>query len=184
MYQMIALYLTVFFEFLLALAFAFVYGESKRTSKYGAIQEKGYTIRKYYFIGLVAVMGIATYLTLDDLPYHSAHAKETASDETKVVEVVGLQYYWEMSEESFTVGDKVEFKVTAKDVTHGFGLYDGNLELVAQTQAMPEYENSVYYTFEKPGTYKILCLEYCSVGHHVMIKEIIVKPEGGQVNGN
>jgi cytochrome c oxidase subunit II len=184
MYQMLALYLTVFFEFLLALAFAFVYGESKRTSKYGPIQEKGYTIRKYYFIGLLAVMGIATYLTLDDLPYHNAHAKETASNETKVVEVVGLQYYWEMSEESFTVGDKVEFKVTAKDVTHGFGLYDGNLELVAQTQAMPEYENSVYYTFEKPGTYKILCLEYCSVGHHVMIKEIVVKPEGGQANGN
>ncbi|MGM0904019.1 MAG: hypothetical protein ACQEXB_23305 [Bacillota bacterium] len=70
MYQSIALYLTVFFEFLLALAFAFVYGESKRTSKYGPIQEKGYTIRKYYFFGLVVVMGIATFLTLDDLPYH------------------------------------------------------------------------------------------------------------------
>ncbi|MGM0904020.1 MAG: hypothetical protein ACQEXB_23310 [Bacillota bacterium] len=97
---------------------------------------------------------------------------------------MGLQYNWEMSEESFTVGDKVEFNVTAKDVTHGFGLYDENLELVAQTQAMPEYENSVYYTFEKPGTYKILCLEYCSIGHHVMVKEIVVKPEGGQANGN
>ncbi|SEN92995.1 cytochrome c oxidase subunit 2 [Mesobacillus persicus] len=183
MYQMIALYLTIFFEFLLALAFAFVYGESKRTSEYGPIQTKGYKIRKYYFFALVATMGIATILTLDDLPYHSAHAKESATTETKVVEVTGLQYYWEMSEDHFTIGDQVEFIVTAGDVTHGFGLYTEDLELVAQTQAMPGYENSVYYTFEEPGTYQILCLEYCSVGHHVMIKEIVVEPKGGVENG-
>ena len=124
-------------------------------------------------------MGVATVLTLDDLPYHNHHAEATTTADMKVVEVAGLQYNWEMSEESFTVGDKVEFVVTSKDVTHGFGLYNENLELVAQTQAMPEYKNSVDYTFNEPGTYKILCLEYCSLGHHVMVKEIVVKPKGG-----
>lgn len=176
MYQMIALFLTVFLEFLLALAFAFVYGESKRKAEYAPIQEKGYKIRTYWFFGLIAVMGIATILTLDELPYHGTHAEATTTADTKVVDVVGIQYNWEMSEESFKVGDKVEFVVTAADVTHGFGLYNEDLELVAQTQAMPEYKNSVYFTFTEPGTYKILCLEYCSIGHHVMIKEITVQP--------
>ncbi|MCM3531112.1 hypothetical protein M4D56_18670 [Cytobacillus oceanisediminis] len=57
MYQQIAMYATVFFVFLLALAFAFVYGESKRSGEYSTIQEKGYKIRKFYFLGLIAIMG-------------------------------------------------------------------------------------------------------------------------------
>ncbi|MCM3117790.1 hypothetical protein M3610_21285 [Neobacillus sp. MER 74] len=77
------------------------------------------------------------------------------------------------------MGEPVQFRVTSKDVTHGFGLYDEKLHLIAQTQAMPDYTNIVSITFKKPGTYKIMCLEYCSTGHHVMIKDIVVKPKGG-----
>ncbi|MDK7668807.1 MULTISPECIES: hypothetical protein [Cytobacillus] len=40
MYQQIAMYATVFFVFLLALAFAFVYGESKRSGEYSTIPGK------------------------------------------------------------------------------------------------------------------------------------------------
>ncbi|WP_035326116.1 cytochrome c oxidase subunit II [Cytobacillus firmus] len=179
MYQVIAMYATVFFVFLLALAFAFVYGESKRSGEYSAIQERGYKIRKFYFLGLIAIMAFATIMTLGRLPYDRNQAEAEGIIETKVVKVTGIQYAWEMSEERFEVGDKVQFDVTASDVTHGFGLYNEKMELVAQTQAMPEYTNTVYYTFEEPGTYQILCLEYCSTGHHVMVKEIVVEPEGG-----
>lgn len=182
MYQQISLYATVFFVFLLALAFAFVYGESRRSSEYGPIQEKGYKIRKYYFLGLVALLAFVSVATLGRLPYHNHHAE--ANTNIKVVDVVGLQYAWEMSEDTFTVGDQVQFNVTAKDVTHGFGLYNDELDIVAQTQAMPEYTNSLYYTFEEPGTYQILCLEYCSLGHHLMIKEIVVNEKGGAVDEN
>ncbi|WP_449622870.1 cytochrome c oxidase subunit II [Robertmurraya sp. Marseille-Q9965] len=181
MYQQIALYATVFFVFLLALAFSFVYGESRRLSDYGPIQEKGYKIRKYYFLGIVAIMVFASIATLGRLPYHN-HA-EASTDGVEVVKVVGLQYSWDMSKDKFTVGDKVDFQVTSKDVTHGFGLYNEDMEIVAQTQAMPEYTNTLSYTFEEPGTYKILCLEYCSLGHHLMVKDIVVSPKGGSVDG-
>lgn len=182
MYQQIAMYATIFFVFLLALAFAFVYGESRRIAEYGPIQEKGYKIRKYYFLGLVAIIAFVSIATLGRLPYHSNHVEATANN-SKVVEVVGLQYSWDMSEDTFTVGDKVQFNVTSSDVTHGFGLYNEELEIVAQTQAMPGYTNSVFYTFEEPGVYQILCLEYCSLGHHFMIKEIVVNPKGGSADG-
>lgn len=182
MYQQISLYATIFFVFLLALAFAFVYGESRRLAEYGPIQEKGYKVRKYYFLGLVALFAFVSIATLGRLPYNNHHAEAT-TNKMIVVDVVGLQYTWEMSENSFTVGDKVQFNVTSKDVTHGFGLYNEDLEIVAQTQAMPEYINSLYYTFEEPGTYQILCLEYCSLGHHLMIKEIVVNPKGGSADG-
>jgi cytochrome c oxidase subunit 2 len=176
MYQSIAWYATLFLVFLLALAFAIVYGESRKLKEYGPIQEKGYKIRRFWFIGLVAVMGFATAMSLTRLPYHNQHAN--AQGNGKVVDVTGLQYAWQLSDENFTVGEQVNFRVTSQDVTHGFGIYDENLQLIAQTQAMPEYTNTLTITFDKPGTYKILCLEYCSVGHHVMIKEIVVQPEG------
>ncbi|GHI00911.1 cytochrome c oxidase subunit II [Neobacillus kokaensis] len=178
MYQLIAWYATLFFVFLIALAFSFVYGESRKLREYGPIQEKGYKIRKFYFLALIAVMGFASSLTLSRLPYHAQHAK--AESNAKVVDVTGYQFAWDLSDENFSVGEPVEFRVTSKDVTHGFGLYDPDLELISQTQTMPEYTNALTVTFDKPGTYKIMCLEYCSTGHHLMIKDIVVKPKGGK----
>lgn len=177
MYQQIAWIVTLFLVFLIALAFAFVYGESRRLKEYGPIQEKGYKIRKYYFIGVLAIMVVVSAATLTRLPYHHPH--DVSAKDLKVVDVEGIQFGWNLSEDEFVVGEPIEFRVTSTDVTHGFGLYDENLQLIAQTQAMPEYTNSVYHTFDKPGKYKILCMEYCSVGHHIMVKEIIVKEKKG-----
>jgi cytochrome c oxidase subunit II len=177
MYQQIAWSVTLFVVFLVALAFAFVYGESRRRKDYGPIQEKGYKIRKYYFLGILAAMAVISGITLTRLPYHQPHGVK--AEEIKVVDVNAIQFGWEMSQTEFIVGEPIEFRVTSKDVTHGFGLYDENMQLIAQTQAMPEYINSVFYTFEKPGKYKILCMEYCSVGHHIMIREINVKDHQG-----
>ncbi|MCL6573859.1 MAG: cytochrome c oxidase subunit II [Bacillus sp. (in: Bacteria)] len=177
MYQSIAWYATLFFVFLIALAFSFVYGESRKLKEYGPIQEKGYKIRKFYLLGLIAIMGFASAISLSRLPYHDQHAQ--ANGTSKVVDVTGMQYAWELSDENFVVGEPVLFRVTSNDVTHGFGLYDTKMQLISQTQAMPDYTNTISITFEKPGTYKILCLEYCSTGHHVMIKDIIVKEKGG-----
>lgn len=177
MYQQIAWTVTLFLVFLIALAFSFVYGESKRLKEYGPIQTKAYVIRKYYFLGILAIMAVVSAITLTRLPYHS-HG--VAAEEFKVVDVEGIQFGWNLSTDKFVVGEPIEFRVTSTDVTHGFGLYDENLQLIAQTQAMPEYTNSVYHIFDKPGTYKILCMEYCSVGHHIMVKDIVVMDrEGG-----
>jgi cytochrome c oxidase subunit 2 len=181
MYQSIAWYATLFFVFLIALAFSFVYGESRRMKEYEPIQKKGYKIRKYYFLCLLAIMGFASAISLSRLPYHHDHA--FAKGNGKIVDVTGMQFAWQLSDENFVVGEPVQFRVTSKDVTHGFGLYDSNLHIIAQTQAMPGYTNSVYVTFKKPGTYKILCLEYCSTGHHLMLKDIVVKTRGGVTHG-
>ena len=68
MYQSIAWYATLFFVFLIALAFSFVYGESRKLKEYGPIQEKGYKIRKFYFLGLLAIMGFASAMALSSTP--------------------------------------------------------------------------------------------------------------------
>jgi cytochrome c oxidase subunit II len=79
-----------------------------------------------------------------------------------------------LSRSQVPVGQSVEFHVTSADVNHDFAIYDPGMHVVAQTQAMPGYTNKLDYTFSKPGTYKILCLEYCGIAHHNMMSEIKV----------
>ncbi len=31
-------------------------------------------------------------------------------------------------------------------------------------------------TFRTPGTYKVVCFEFCGVGHHLMTGKVIVLP--------
>jgi cytochrome c oxidase subunit II len=79
-----------------------------------------------------------------------------------------------LSHNRVPIGQTVEFHVTSADINHGFALYDPEMHLVAQTQAMPGYTNKLNYTFSRAGTYKVLCLEYCGIAHHNMIAEIKV----------
>ena len=66
------------------------------------------------------------------------------------------------------------FNVRAGDVTHGLGVYDPQMRLIGQTQAMPGYENSLKLTLSEPGTYKLLCMEYCGLAHHAMTSDFTV----------
>ena len=88
--------------------------------------------------------------------------------------VSGGQWYWELDVEVVPLGQPVTFNVTSEDVNHGMGVYDENMTLLFQTQGMPGYVNSVSYTFDKPGDYQVLCMEFCGVAHHDMIAEFTV----------
>jgi cytochrome c oxidase subunit II len=139
------------------------------------LQLRAYRIRAKLFWALVLVLGPAMIYTLLDLPYGASHAHANASGTPAVsIEAKGFQWRWELSRNQVPVGQPVEFHVTSEDINHGFALYDPEMRLVAQTQAMPGYTNKLNYTFDKAGTYKVLCLEYCGIAHHNMITEIKV----------
>ncbi len=97
-----------------------------------------------------------------------------ASEKPVVVNVVGGQWWWEIDKESLPLHTEIEFRVTSEDVNHGMGIFNEDLQLLAQVQGMPGYVNKLYYTFDKPGTYQVLCLEFCGVAHHDMINEFEV----------
>jgi cytochrome c oxidase subunit 2 len=73
------------------------------------------------------------------------------------------------------LGQTIEFRVTTLDVNHGFSLYSPDGRLVAQTQAMPGYMNRLRVRFDEPGTYTVLCLEFCGMSHHRMRGVVDVK---------
>ena len=118
---------------------------------------------------ILFVPTIAYSLTL--MPYD--RGEEAAA---VTIEATGTQWAWALSRDTVPAGVPVEIRVTGRDVNHGLGVYDVNNRLVTQTQAMPGYTNVIRYTFPTPGTYRLLCLEYCGLGHHTMTKTLVVTP--------
>jgi cytochrome c oxidase subunit 2 len=65
--------------------------------------------------------------------------------------------------------------VTSRDVNHGLGLYGPDGVLLATVQAMPGYTNELDVTLKQTGTYRLLCFEYCGLGHHAMESRLEVR---------
>lgn len=168
--HILSLLLSISLILVLLLIFLYVVKGAGTTQDYAPIQESGVRFRARLFWALVVLGVIVGAATLQRLPYdsHVGDATPTAID------VVGHQWYWTISQTEIKAGEPVVFNVTSADVNHGMGIYNSDLVLLAQTQAMPGYTNRLEHTFQSPGIYKILCLELCGLAHHAMVSEINV----------
>jgi cytochrome c oxidase subunit 2 len=173
---------TAFAVFLVTTAIVLaVFGVVARSTK--TQRDVAYTstnrLRMLFFVSLMIILLVFLVLTLPRLPYTAE-----AAAPGRVVLAVGKQYAWSLTEgtaptlanweDAFSpeitvpAGVVVEFRVTTLDVNHGLGVYAPDGVLLAQTQAMPGYVNRLRMVFERPGTYTILCLEFCGMSHHRM----------------
>lgn len=115
---------------------------------------------------LVAVLLVLLLgLTIFSVPYDNTEAR----DNQQVVEVTAQQYGWAIQPSTVKAGEPVRFELESKDVQHGFGVYQ-DWELVFQVQVPAKDQNPQRYvhTFDEPGTYDVLCLEFCGFQHHNM----------------
>jgi cytochrome c oxidase subunit 2 len=72
---------------------------------------------------------------------------------------------------SVPVGSKVTFYVTSSDVEHGFSIPETGVN----TMVTPGWVSSVSHTFKQPGTFLLICNEYCGAGHQLMASKVEVK---------
>lgn len=162
----------------LAAVFAWVaIGANVALADYGPVIASAYRLRTWLFGLAVIVLIGANYDTLGKLPYVSSMSAASSATTPQPVEAVAEQWSWSIKPDAFRVGETVDFHVASKDVNHGFALYNPDMRIVAQTQAMPGYTNVLRYTFNEPGVYRVLCLEYCGVAHHEMTAEIKVSAQ-------
>jgi len=173
MQQEIAWQVSLLGILLIGAVFVFVAIRSGDPAEYGPVQKRFYRIRAVWFWGLVIAGTWLSVVTLSNLPYAATHGRAD-SRPAVAVNVTGHQWYWDMSRTTLPVGRTVEFRVTSADVNHGFAIYNSDEQVVAQTQAMPGYTNKLRHTFRKPGTYTVMCLEYCGLAHANMTKKIRV----------
>lgn len=125
--------------------------------------------RSKLFWGLVIFGLLVTVGSLREWPHTM-----TSGNEVVQVNATAEQFSWEIDTQKIPIGKKIVFNLHTKDVNHGFGVFNQSGRLLFQIQAMPGYINKVSYIFEKPGLYKVRCMELCGVGHHDMNDEFEV----------
>jgi len=142
---------------------------TKSPAEPGEVAPKIYGMRKKYFVLLLLLIVLTLFVSLRGLPYFAPGAP------VYKVNVEGTMWYWDIAQVEgprrgsvIEAGKLVEFTITSSDVNHGMGIYNQAGELLTQTQAMPGYPSKLYYTFEQPGTYFVVCMEYCGLAHHAM----------------
>lgn len=69
------------------------------------------------------------------------------------------------------VGSTATFYVTSRDILHGFKIVGTNISFMV----IPGQVSKLTATFDEPGTYDIICYEYCGSAHHTMFGEIIIE---------
>ena len=68
-------------------------------------------------------------------------------------------------------GSTVTFTVASVDVTHGMAVQGTALNLTL----IPGYVAEATTTFPSPGSYLIVCHEYCGIGHQTMYGRVVVQ---------
>lgn len=68
-------------------------------------------------------------------------------------------------------GSRVTFYVTSGDVEHGFSIPETGVN----TMVTPGWVSAVTHTFATPGTFLLICNEYCGSGHQLMAAKVVVK---------
>jgi cytochrome c oxidase subunit 2 len=127
-------------------------------------ERKAHQEKRWLGVVVVLLAGLL-FATVFFIPYG-----ETAPANAQVVEVDSVQFGWLFPPAMEIKTDQpVLFKLTSQDVNHGFGVYkvDGD-ELLFQAQVVPGDVQEVVWTFDEPGQYEVLCLEFCGKGHQLM----------------
>lgn len=68
-------------------------------------------------------------------------------------------------------GVEYTLHLSSTDLNHGFSLYPVNLNF----QVIPGYDYALKITPNKAGDFRIICNEFCGIGHHLMVGRVLVE---------
>lgn len=89
---------------------------------------------------------------------------EQIDENTYMASIIAMTFGYNPSKIEVPVGSTVIFQVTSQDVVHSFTIPKTNVNMMIT----PGHVNQAEHTFNEPGSYLVLCNEYCGVGHHYM----------------
>ena len=144
-------------------------------------------IRVAFAILVFFLAVVTTAAVVDGLipPSHIQSIDPTKVSETPPFDKPGLRKVGEGAYEAYYVarifsfapnqidvpaGSHVTFYVTSADVEHGFSVPETGVN----TMVTPGWVSAVSHTFKTPGTFLLICNEYCGAGHQVMAAKVVV----------
>jgi len=113
-------------------------------------------------------------------PWRTRAGREKIERKDGVVHVYGTVIRSHITPEVFEVeeGETVSIHLTnlerAQDETHGFAIYDENIQLSIE----PGKTATATFKADKPGVYPYYCTEFCSALHLEMQGYMLVRPKG------
>ena len=93
--------------------------------------------------------------------------------------LVGLTFQW-YPILKLERGKQYTLHLSSLDVNHGFSLFPLSINF----QLVPGYDYALRVTPTASGDFRIICNEFCGIGHHTMVGRVIVVDEKGQVVGD
>lgn len=138
-----------------------------RTAPRDALERR----ESYWGVAVITFLVVALGATIFSIPYWSDTS--TASVPQHVA-VTGRQFAWTIDPPRVRAGLATRIEVHSADVNHALGLYDPSDKLVKQVNVLPGVAQDIVFTFDTPGTWRIRCLEFCGVDHHLMANTIQV----------
>ncbi|MCE4601994.1 MAG: cytochrome c oxidase subunit II [Desulfurococcales archaeon] len=89
------------------------------------------------------------------------------------VNILAGQFFWNPNKIVLEDPVRIEFRITSKDVVHGFEIVGTNVNVMVFPGYVAEF------VWEPPkdaqGKYLIICHEYCGIGHQYMQAELEIK---------
>ncbi len=160
----------------LMIVFGTKYWSKRRTDRSGRIYTS-IAIEGSWLVGTLIVFvilfaaGAALYFDVQSPPA-----------DAEPIYVVAKQWMWqvqhpegrrEINEIHVPVGRPVKVILRSEDVIHDLFLP----EFRVKQDALPSRYTSLWFTAEKPGTYRLLCAEYCGTNHSRMTGRLIAMEE-------
>jgi cytochrome c oxidase subunit 2 len=103
-------------------------------------------------------------------PFDEPGVFQTGPNEYQVV-MLGFAWAFQPREIRVPAGAEVTFYATSTDVLHGIHVENTLVNMML----IPGQVARNTYTFDEPGTYLMVCHEFCGAGHHIMAGEVIVE---------
>ena len=73
-------------------------------------------------------------------------------------------------------GAEYTLHISSLDVNHGFSLFPVNVNF----QVVPGYDYGLRVSPTAAGDFRIICNEFCGIGHHTMVGRVIVVDSTGR----
>jgi cytochrome c oxidase subunit 2 len=137
--------------------------------------EAAWTIIPAVILLVVGILAFETLSFTDTVPQQA----------DVVVTVTGHQWYWSYNvtyangtSATFTndlalkANQTVKLFVEAADVAHSFFIP----ALALHVDAIPGHVNEYWFKPTQPGTYTIVCTQFCGVSHYTMVGTLTVEP--------
>jgi cytochrome c oxidase subunit 2 len=109
--------------------------------------------------------------TILQIPYWTDNSTAKTPQSMKIT---GRQFAWTIEPPRVKAHLKTKIEFRALDVNHAMGIYSPGGTLLKQVNILPGVVQQIVFTFDEVGIYKMRCLEFCGVDHHLMENDLEV----------